>query len=174
MNKFHRLLRYDWPLHFILLFTNWLPDNVILITLRGFLSKPFFWKAGCNLQIGRGVTFYDPSKISIGDNVYIARGCWLSAGAGIEIGNDILFGPYVVVVTSNHSLKNGAYYWGETIDKERVVFNDGCWIGAHVTILPGVKVGKGSLVAANSVLSKSTEDFSVYAGVPAKLIKYAQ
>jgi acetyltransferase-like isoleucine patch superfamily enzyme len=173
MNKLYRLFRYDWPLHFVLLFTDWLPDNVTLIKFRGFLARIFFKKAGANLQIGRGVTFYDPSKISLGNNVYIARGCWFSAGGGIEIGNDILFGPYVVVVTSNHSLKNGAYFWGATVDKEKVIFKDGCWIGAHVSILPGSSLGKGSLIAANSVLSGSTEEFSIYAGVPARLIKYA-
>jgi acetyltransferase-like isoleucine patch superfamily enzyme len=174
MNKFYRLFRYDWPLHFVLLFTNWLPDNIVFLKLRGFFARPFFLKSGKNLQIGRDVTFYDSSKIKIGSNVYIARGCWFSAGGGIDIGNDILFAPYVVVVTSNHSLKNGSYYWGDPVDKKNTSFSDGCWIGAHVTVLPGIVVGKGGLVAANSVLNQSTEDFSIYAGVPAKLLKYAQ
>ena len=59
-----------------LLFTNWLPDNVIFINLRGRLARPFFKKCGKNLGIGRNVCFYNPSKMEIGTNVYIAYGCW--------------------------------------------------------------------------------------------------
>jgi hypothetical protein len=59
-------------LHFVLLVTNWLPDNVVFLRFRGFLAG-FFLNGSCkNLRLGRNVTFYNPSKIFISDNVYIA------------------------------------------------------------------------------------------------------
>lgn len=171
MNKFIRLIRYDWPMHFVLFLTNWFPDNLALIRLRGFLVTPFFLKAGRNLQIGRNVTFYNPSKIQLGSNVYIAQGCWFSAKEIITIGNNVLLGPYVVVVTSNHSIKNNAYYFGDPVNVMPVYIMDGSWIGAHVTILSGSVVNNGCLIGANSVYNGKSEKFSIYAGIPAKFIK---
>ncbi len=173
MNKFYRLIRYDWPLHFILTLTNWFPDNIALLRLRGFLCRPFFKKAGSNIQIGRGVTFYNPSNVTIGSDVYIAKDCWFSAGEEIVIGNKILFGPYVVVVTGNHSIAKGSYYDGPPVERKKVVIGDGSWIGAHATILSGVEIGATTLLAANAVLSVSTEPRSIYGGIPAKFIKFA-
>lgn len=170
MNKWFRLLRYDWPLHFVLMLTNWLPDNLVVIKFRGWLASHFFLKAGKSLQIGRHVTFYNPSKIIMGDNVYIATGCWFSCTYGFEIESDVLFGPYVVVVTSNHSLEKGAYYWGNPVKTEKVLIQYGSWIGAHATILPGAIINRGVLLAANSVFSGSSEAYGIYGGVPAKMI----
>ncbi len=70
-----RLLRYDLPLHFVLRLTNWLPDNVMFIRLRGRLARPFFKSCGTRLGLGRNITFYNPSKIEIGEDVYIGYGC---------------------------------------------------------------------------------------------------
>lgn len=171
--KVYRLLRYDWPLHFVLVLTNWLPDNVVFIKLRGLLAKPFFLKAGSNLQIGRDVTFYNPSNIEIGKNVYIARGTWFSAGERIKIQDNILFGPYVVVVTSDHSIENSAYYFGPPVNKKSVEICSGSWIGAHSTILAGSYINKTVLIGANSVFKGSSQEKGIYGGVPAKLIKIA-
>lgn len=171
MNKWKRLLRYDWPLHFVLTLTNWFPDNVALLRLRGALASPFLGAAGKNIQIGRDVTFYNPSQIHVGSNVYIAKGTWFSASAKISIASNVLFGPYVVVVTSNHSIEHGAYYFGKPVDVAEVKIGVGSWIGAHSTILSGSEIEKCVLIAANSVFKGLSEPFGVYAGTPAKWIK---
>ncbi len=174
MGKFKRLLRYDWPMHLVLLFTSWLPDNLFFIRFRGYLAHFFLLKGGKNLQIGRDVTFYNPSKIEIGNNVYIAKGCWFSAGGGIQIENNILFGPYVVVVTSNHSMKDGAYYFGKPVDVAPVQIKSGSWIGGHCVLLSGSIVEESCLIAASSVFKGNSEKKGIYAGQPAKLIKFAE
>jgi acetyltransferase-like isoleucine patch superfamily enzyme len=171
--KIYKLLRYDWPLHFVLVFTNWMPDNVAIMTFRGWLASFFFNQCGNNLSLGRNITFYNPSKITIGNNVYIANGCWFSSSDGVVIKDNILFGPYVIVVTSNHSIKNDAYFWGEPINKARVEIRSGAWIGGHVTLLPGSTVAECCLIAANSVYKGESIIKGIYAGQPAKLIKVA-
>jgi acetyltransferase-like isoleucine patch superfamily enzyme len=174
MKKIYRLVRYDWPMHFVLLLTNWLPDNVFFIKVRGFLASPFLKKSGKNLKLGRDITFYNPGQISVGSNVYVARGCWFSGSGGIDIGNNILFGPYVSVVTSDHSLKNGSYSFGPPVNEAKVIIDDGSWIASHVTVLSGTHVNKAVLVAANSVIKGATVEYGIYGGVPGKLLKIAE
>lgn len=82
MVRWRIILRYDWPLHFILFFTNWLPDNVIFLRLRGFLSRPFFGSCGHSLNIGR--------------DVYIDYGCVFMAIDKISVGDEVMLSPYCV------------------------------------------------------------------------------
>lgn len=148
MNSKLRLLRYDWPLHFVLLFTNWLPDNVILMRLRGKLCKPFFGSCGKNLRLGRNITFYNPSKIEIGSDVYIAFNNWLSAGVSIIIGDKVNIGPGCIFASGSHQLKNGNFNEATNYHNENISIGEGCWIAANVNVSGGTNIGKGSLVAA--------------------------
>ena len=168
MNKFYRLLRYEIPLHFVLLFTNWLPDNVIFIKFRGLLAKPFFKKCGANLGLGRNVCFYNCSKMEIGSNVYIAYGCWLNGDICIE--DEVMLGPYCVVAPTNHTkTENESYRFGPNTSGT-VTIGFGSWLGTKATIAGNVNVGKGSVIAANSVLTKDCGENSLMGGVPAKQI----
>ena len=168
MNKFYRLIRYDLPLHFILLATNWLPDNVIFLRLRGFLISPFFKKCGKNLRVGRGNVFYEPYKMMMGADIYIAYGNWFCGE--IAIADEVMFGPKSIIVSSNHSKKNGSYrYGGDKSAPIKIGF--GCWIGGNCAILKGVDIGKGTVIAANSVVHSNVPDNSVFAGNPGVIIK---
>ena len=170
MAKLFRLLRYDWPLHFLLFLTNWLPDNVIFLRFRGFLVRPFLGKCGKNLRLGRNITFYNPSKIQIGRDVYIAYGCWFMAGEEITIGDEILFGPYCVVVSSNHQREGHSFRFGEYLQAP-ISIGPGTWVAAHVTITAGTSIGKSSLVAAGAVVNGTYKDEIMLGGVPAQVIK---
>lgn len=173
MNKVKRLLRYDIPLHIVLTVTNWLPDNVVFIRLRGMLVSPFFRKCGKKFGVGRNVTFYNSSQIEIGDNVYIAYGGWFAGSYGIKIEDEVLFGPYTILATSDHTKVNGSYRFGKPIGAS-IRIGKGSWIGAHATILKGISVGMGALVAANSVVTKDVNPFTVVGGIPAKAIRSAE
>lgn len=170
MHKIKRLLRYDWPLHFVLLFTNWFPDNVALIRIRGRLATPFFKKCGKNLGLGRNLTFYDPSKIEIGKDVYIAYGCWFSAGFGICIGDEAQFGPYVVLTTASHTRQDRSYRYG-LFEGQQILIGKGTWIGAHCILAAGTQIGNGSAVGANSFVNSIIPEDVVCAGSPVKVIK---
>ncbi len=170
MKNLFRLLRYDWPLHFVLLFTNWLPDNVIFIRLRGRLAKPFFKRCGKKLGIGRNVVFYDSSKISFGDYVYIAYNCWFAGAEEIVVENEVLFGPGIIVTSTNHNRQNGSYRFGSGIDKP-ILIKKGTWIGGNSTITAGSVIGEGCVIGANTVVAGTVDDNSLYAGNPGKKIK---
>ena len=171
MSSLYKYLRYDWPLHFVLLLTNWLPHNVVFLKFRGWLAKPFFRKCGKSLRIGRDVTFFNPSNMTIGDRVYIAKGSWLLGVGEIFIEDEVLLAPYVLIVTANHSFERGAYRNGPAVDVLPVKIGAGSWLSGHCTILPGSDLGKGVLIAANSVFKGKAEDGAIFGGIPAKLLK---
>lgn len=165
-----RILRYDLPLHLVLLLTNWLPDLIIILRLRGFLARHFFGKCGKNLRLGRNVTFYNPQNIILGDDIYIAYGNWFSAGENIILEDEVIVGPYNVFASSNHTKQECSYRYGNP-SKKKIQISRGTWIGANCTITAGTIIGKGSLVAANSCVTKVFKDNVMIAGVPAKIIK---
>ena len=170
MKKLWVYLRYDWPVHFIRLMTNWLPDNVVFLRLRGVLLKPFFKQCGKDLRIGRNTFFYRPSLISFGDHVYLAYGCSLMADEQINIGNDVMFAPFSVVVTGNHTSKNGSFRYGPA-QTAPVEIGRGCWVGVHAVITPGVSIGENTLIAAGAVVTADIPSGVVAGGVPARVIK---
>lgn len=170
MNKILRLLRYDWPLHFVLLFTNWLPDNVIFLRLRGLLARPFFYSCGNNFRIGRNLVFYNPSKIIVGRDVYIAYGSWISAGAEIHISDEVTIGPYCVFASSNHQRSGGSYFSSGSIEKP-ITIENGCWLGAHCVVTAGCIIGSGSVLGAGAICSTNIPKNVLAGGIPAKVIK---
>ncbi|MDE7208425.1 MAG: sugar O-acetyltransferase [Clostridia bacterium] len=107
-------------------------------------------------------------NITIGKNVFINSGCCFQDQGGIEIGDNVLIGQQVVIATLNHDLmpKDRA-----NMSPAPIKICDDVWIGAHATILSGVTIGKGAVVAAGAVVTKDVPSNTVVAGVPAKIIK---
>lgn len=170
IQKLYRIIRYDLPLFLVLLLTNWLPDFVFVLRIRGWLASFFFKKCGENLRLGRNITFYNPKNITIGNDVYIAYGGWFSASDKIHISSETIFGPYVVCSSSNHTKLSGSFRYGTPL-KSPIYVEEGCWIGSHSILTAGAVVGRGALVAANSVVNKRVDKDTFVAGSPIKFIK---
>ncbi|WGH76981.1 acyltransferase [Tenacibaculum tangerinum] len=170
MKEIKNQLRYVLPLWLVSLITSWLPDNRIVIRIRGFLMGFFLKKCGKNFTVGRDVTLLNTFNLTVGDNVYLAKGCWLNAMGGLEIEDEVVFGPYVVISTLQHTFKNKSVKQGGSIAK-KVHIKKGSWLAANSSVKCGVTIGKGNLIAANSFIVDDTEDNKVLGGVPAKVIK---
>lgn len=118
-------------------------------------------------------------NMSIGDGTSIPKGAtFYCTKAPLTIGKKVIFGPKPTIITGDHRTDLKDKYIIDITDDEKlpendqpVVIEDGCWIGANVTILKGVTLGHDSVVAAGSVVTKSFPPYSIIAGVPAKLIK---
>lgn len=118
-------------------------------------------------------------NLSVGDGTSIPKGSvFYCTEAPLTIGKKVVFGPRPTIITGDHRIDViGKHIIDVTIDEKLpendlpVVIEDGCWIGANVTILKGVTIGCGSVVAAGAVVTKSFPPYSIIGGIPAKLIK---
>ncbi|MEH6731295.1 MAG: acyltransferase [Pseudoalteromonas distincta] len=170
LKEIHYQLRYALPIWLIQLLTAWLPDISIFIRVRGALVSLFLPGRPKNLTLGRDVTLLAINRLNLGDGVYIAKGSWINAIGGITFENEVVLAPYVVMSSNNHGFKDGSVKRGGA-HPGPITIGFGTWIASHSVVAANVAVGKGNLVAANSVVTKSTPDNSVQAGVPAKHIK---
>ena len=128
-----------------------------------------------NSQIYEFVIVRSPkSKLIIGRNSQIGPfGVLITGKSEIQIGDDVMVGPHCVMASGNHSFDNinvpmihsGSYSNGP------IIIEDDVWIGANCTITDNVRIGKGSIIGANSVVTHDVEQYTIVAGVPAKKIK---
>ena len=170
MSQIKNQIRYILPLWFVLLITNWLPDNRFSIRLRGILASPFFKKCGKRLELGRDLTFLNSNNIELGSDIYIAKGTWLNGLGGLIIEDEVVIAPYVAISTMQHVFKNDSVRFGGSIPG-KVLIKKGTWLASHVSVKCGVTIGSGSIVGANAFVVKDIENNSIYGGVPAKFIK---
>ena len=107
-------------------------------------------------------------NIKVGKNVFINSGCCFQDQGGIEIGDNVLIGQQVVIATLNHDLNPQKR---ANMLPAPVKIGHGVWVGAHATILSGVTVGDGAVIAAGAVVTKDVPANTVVGGVPAKVLK---
>ncbi len=153
-----------------------LPESDAVISLgakkfRRYLCKNIFESASNSCNIEKGVFFGSGKGISIGE--YSGIGLNARVQGPLIIGNYVMMGPEVMIYTKNHKIDNLAIPMvKQGITKPQcVTIEDDVWIGARAIILPGVTIGKGSVIAAGAVVTKDVEPYSVMGGIPAKRIK---
>jgi acetyltransferase-like isoleucine patch superfamily enzyme len=110
-------------------------------------------------------------NVTIGEDCFLTTPLFLNASAPITIGSHVTIGHHVVVITDSHEYHDPRHRAGQTVPAP-VIVEDGAWIAARVTILPGVRVGRGSVVAAGSVVLRSVPPHTIVAGVPAQVVKH--
>lgn len=118
-------------------------------------------------------------NIKVNNNVYIGPNSYITAiNAKVIIKSWVVVGPYLYISTGDHRAIPGRFTISIT-NKEKgegfdgnVIIEEDVWIGARVTLLKGVTIGRGSIVAAGSVVTKDVPPYSVVGGVPAKFIKF--
>ena len=130
---------------------------------------------GNNIRIGKNCVFQGSpdSKIILHDGVTVNNGGVITSLFQITIGSGTSIGEFTSIRDYNHKFNDpeipikSSIYLGAPI-----VIGEDCWIARGCVILPGVTIGDGAIVAANSVVNKDVEPYSIVGGVPAKLIKY--
>jgi acetyltransferase-like isoleucine patch superfamily enzyme len=138
------------------------------------------------VHIGRGVRIGEQAWLNakddrgdgaptlhVADGTYIGRFVQINAWRNVVIGKDVLVGDRVLISDADHNYSatnvpirlQGDSFCGD------VILREGCWIGIGAVILPGVTIGRNSVVAANAVVTKDVPDCVVVGGIPAKIIK---
>lgn len=139
------------------------------------------YKIGKNFHAGRCVSMWAKNNIEIGDNFYIGRYSFIESDA--KIGDNVIIANFVCLVGRyDHNyqqmgtpirlasqIRDKKYDWkGLNL---RITIEEDVWIGVGSIILSGVNIGKGSIIAAGSVVTKDVEAYSIYGGNPAKKIR---
>jgi len=135
------------------------------------LEKELFGHTGENIYVHPPLHIDYGRHINIGENFYANMDCIFLDVNYINIGNNVMFGPRVSLYTAGHpidpTIRNDQLEFGQAINIE-----DNVWIGGSATILPGVTVGKNSIVAAGAIVTKNVPPNTVVGGNPAKIIKH--
>lgn len=117
-------------------------------------------------------------NLSIGDYTSVPKGSvFYCTGASLTIGNKVIFGPHPTIITGDHRIDVIGKYIIDSHEKlpendVPVIIEDDVWTGANITILKGVTIGRGSVIAAGAVVNKSCPPYSIIGSVPAKILKF--
>jgi maltose O-acetyltransferase len=156
---------YSYVLDFELMVLRW----VAHVPSHQF-RKLFYRLAG--IKIGKGSTihmwasFFEPNGIKIGEDTIIGDHAFLDGRATLTIGNHVDVASSVMIYNSEHDLESESF----SARTQPVQIGDYVFIGPRAIILPGVKVGKGAVVAAGAVVTSDVPEFTIVGGVPAKII----
>ena len=146
-----------------------------------FLS--FFYKkmlrgCGSNVRFSALTSDFTYRNVTIGNDVYIGpHALFLCTQWQIFIGSKVLFGPHVSIIGGDHRITDVGRFIYDVLDKhpeddQDVHIEDDVWIGTNTTLLKGVTVGRGAVVAAGALVTKDVPPYAIVGGVPAKVLKY--
>ena len=134
--------------------------------IRIFLFRFSCEKIGKGSTIHMGCSFFSLKQLHIGQDSIIGKNIFLDGRAPIHIGNHVDIASDVMVYNSQHDINSEDFHatYGS------VIIEDYVFIGPRVIVLPGVRIGKGAVVAAGAVVTKDVLDFAIVGGVPAQVI----
>lgn len=161
---------YDIAKFFYYFYRNYIPNHIIN-KIPFYFIRHFFYRQVYRLKMGKGSSIHlnciiNRFNIEIGQNTAINRRCYLDSRGGLYIGNSVSISPEVHLITAQHKVNDPEFAYITAPIK----LEDYVWLGTRAIVLPGVTLGKGCVVAAGAVVTKSFPDYSVVGGVPAKLI----
>jgi maltose O-acetyltransferase len=161
-----------WILYYLIarhLPGNYTPYSLGSKKIRAFICKPLFKRFGENVDIGPEVEFLNVRKCEMGDHSGIGAHCSIGT---VIIGNYVMMGTHCLILSRNHrfdDVKVPMCQQGFQEDKP-VFIEDDVWIGSSVIILPGVRVGRGSIIGAGAVVTENIEPYTIVGGNPARVI----
>lgn len=165
LGKGTKRIRWIW-LDFWLFILNRLAYEMPIHFIRNLFYRISGMKIGKNSYIHMWSRMYNPAGIEIGEGTIVGDHAFLDGRASLIIGNHVDIASQVLIYNSEHDVHSDGF---DPIE-EPVEIGDYAFIGSRVTILPGVKIGRGAIVAAGAVVTESVKDFEIVGGVPAKVI----
>ena len=132
-------------------------------------SKMVLYKYGKDGYVSRNIIIKNPRNITIGNHVIINKNVLLDGrGSKLIIGNNVDIAQDVQIWTQEHNTESSEH----SLKSAPVLIGDNVWIASRATILPGVEIGNGAVIACCAVVTKNVMPYEIVAGVPAKAIGY--
>jgi maltose O-acetyltransferase len=147
-----------------------LPGGKLGRVLRQACAQTLLENSGGWINIGPRVYLGDGSKILLGDQSSIGRDSRVEA---LHVADGVMIGPELLVIARNHVFDDPTVPigWQGTTSLAAPTIGYGSWLGARVTLLPGVHIGRYCVIGAGSVVTRDIADYSVAAGNPARVIR---
>ena len=146
--------------------------GIIGFILRNIFYRLLFKKLKGFACIQPNVQFVETGKLEVGRFFGINSGSYINAIGGIKIGDYVLIGSNVTISGGQHPIDGiNPPVFSRPVIPKKIIIEDDVWIGAGAVIMPGITLRKGTVVGACSVVTKSTEEYSVVVGAPAKKIR---
>ena len=134
-------------------------------------------RIGPDARISPNAVFSNPDRIEIGARLNLGARCHIWAGPGqgrVIIGNDVLFGPEVMVTAAGYRFNDGSPVTEQAMDEADVVIGDDVWLGTRVIVLPGVQIGDGAIIGAGAIVTADIPAGAIAVGTPAKVVGQRQ
>lgn len=140
---------------------------------RYIILKVFLKHLGnTSLRIRDGVTIHVPEKVSIGEHTTLNEWVLIDGSGGVKIGNWVRIGHSASFLSSDHEFNDKNLPLAKQgLRLGQIIVEDDVWVGAGAKILRGIHVGRGSIIGAGAVVTKNVPEYTIVAGVPAKVIK---
>jgi acetyltransferase-like isoleucine patch superfamily enzyme len=138
------------------------------------VDRPWTVALGERVEIEADVWFKvvaNEARVDVGDYTFIGRGTEIDASDSVSIGARVLIAPGVFITDHGHVIEKRASIADHGCAAAPVVIGDGAWLGARSVVLPGVRVGRGAVVGAGAVVTRSVPDWAIVVGVPARILK---
>ena len=123
-----------------------------------------------HLEVLSGLRVTGEGRLTVGDCSFINHDCLIDTAGDVTIGRNVALANRVSLLTSGHEMDDPRARAGRRV-LAPVVVEDGAWLGANVTVLPGVTIGAGAVVAAGSLVRADVPPHTLWAGVPARFIR---
>lgn len=149
------------------------PGSLLRALLVGYYRMRL-GRVGRNFRIGIGSVILNPKTVHIGDDVFFGPGTYISSPTTIEIGNRVMFGPQVMLIGGDHDLDNSdvSLRFAPAPPKPPpIVIEDDAWLASRVIVLKAVRIGRGAVIGAGSVVTRNVPPMVICAGNPARVIR---
>jgi acetyltransferase-like isoleucine patch superfamily enzyme len=146
--------------------------NHLIMNIPSYTIRHFYLRNICNIRIGHDSSvhmscFITGNKIEIGNNTVVNRQTYLDGRFPLRIGNNVNISHQALIHTLTHDPQDSGF---KGVAKP-VTIEDDVWIGTRAILLPGVTIGKGAIVGAGAVVTKSISEYAIAVGNPAREIK---
>lgn len=128
---------------------------------------------GPGARISPNAIFSNPERIAIGARINLGARCTLWAGPSvgrIVIGNDVLFGPEVMVTAANYRFNDGSPVTNQAMDEADVIIGNDVWLGTRAIVLPGARIGDGAIIGAGALVRGDIPAGAIAVGTPARVV----
>lgn len=155
------------------------PENISLLNHVEIGDNCYIYSRNGNLEIGDNSRLGNFVKLSANKgNIKIGKNCTINEfsiidgyGKGVLIGDGVRIAPHCMIISSNHGISPDLPIYLQPLTSKGIIIEDDVWIGTGSKILDGIRIEKGAVIGAGSVVTKDVPSKKIVGGVPAKIIK---